>query len=714
MSKWNEGTEHLKSMAINKDKIPTELIDRPQWVSWGGTLNDDGSLNKVPINPKTNRSSSSIDPETWGTIDEALHCTTNHKRYGIGFVFTEEDEYMGIDLDYCIDQEGHMHPTAQDIVGTFQSYTEITPSKRGVHIIIKGKIPEDARNKKNDPNLFDDPKSAVEAYSKSRYFTVTTKIVGVFNTIKEIDDTTLSEFFTKYLPPRKPAVITRMADSKAPISMPDEALITKMKEADNGDKFSRLWAGDISGHDDDDSKADMALCGILAFWAQNNAYKINSLFKLSGLYRPKWERRLGDTTYGYYTINNAMSSKLYNPEGYNRPKIDLIEVADEDYKTDDLIFPAECMAGLAKEFSRLYSDHLESPEQFFFFGFLTCLGTLFADRVTLNSETNPQPRLFTVLLGESADDRKSTVLKKVSNIFSGYDDGFRICWGTGSAEGLSDLFEVDKRLILCYDELKHFVQKSTIASSVLLPCIGTLFENNRFETNTKNKHILMEDVYLSLIAASTVDTYETMFKSTFTDIGFTNRLWIVPGRSTKRISLPPPVPEEEINKIKAGIDNMNWKLGTYTKLSITDEAFTLYNDWYINMTRSVHTKRLETYAKKLMILLTINEGLDEVCLETMEKVIKFCDWQLAVRKKYDPIDAENIYADMEQRVIKHLDRGMLTKRELKQLIARTIKRVGVKYFENTLRNLKESGDIEEVKAGKTVKYRMVSYEKTSE
>ena len=70
-----------------------------------------------------------------------------------------------------------------------------------------------------------------------------------------------------------------------------------------------------------------------------------------------------------------------------------------------------------------------------------------ARQISLNIEISPPPRLYTVLLGESADDRKSTAIKKVVEFFeaaAGDDNvdmimaggGFRVCWGIGSAEGL--------------------------------------------------------------------------------------------------------------------------------------------------------------------------------------------------------------------------------------------------------------------------------------
>lgn len=66
-------------------------------------------------------------------------------------------------------------------------------------------------------------------------------------------------------------------------------MLAKARAAKNGDKFCRLWAGDTSGHGDDDSAADLALLSMLAFYTQDPA-QLDRLFRRSGLYRGKWER----------------------------------------------------------------------------------------------------------------------------------------------------------------------------------------------------------------------------------------------------------------------------------------------------------------------------------------------------------------------------------------------------------------------------------------
>ena len=68
------------------------------------------------------------------------------------------------------------------------------------------------------------------------------------------------------------------------------------------DRFRDLYEGNHSQKSD--SEADMALCGLLAFWTNCNPTQMDSIFRSSGLYRRKWERR----DYRNRTINKAIGN----------------------------------------------------------------------------------------------------------------------------------------------------------------------------------------------------------------------------------------------------------------------------------------------------------------------------------------------------------------------------------------------------------------------
>ena len=90
------------------------------------------------------------------------------------------------------------------------------------------------------------------------------------------------------------------------ITLDDTALLAKAQAAKNSAKFTRLWDGDTSMHNGDDSSADMALCCQLAFWTRDPV-QLDRLFRRSGLMRTKWDAKRGDGTYGERTIDAALA-----------------------------------------------------------------------------------------------------------------------------------------------------------------------------------------------------------------------------------------------------------------------------------------------------------------------------------------------------------------------------------------------------------------------
>jgi hypothetical protein len=247
--------------------------------------------------------------------------------------------------------------------------------------------------------------------------------------------------------------------------------------------------------------------------------------------------------------------------------------------------------------------------------------------------------------------------------------------------------EQDGVLLLAIDEFKAFVSKCKIDSSVLLPCVCTLFENNYYHNSTKRGEIIIDDGYLSIIAASTIDTYSNIWASAFTDIGFNNRLFLVPGTATRRFAIPEPIPKAELDKLGKRLVDIVHMVGTHLELEYSEDAKQRYEDWYLNRESSIHMRRLETYAMRLQPLLAVNEERDIVDLKIVDKSIALCDWQFAVRQEYDPLDADTTMAKMEGAINRALRiKGPLSNRDLQRAV--NASRTGLWFFNKAVANLK--------------------------
>jgi hypothetical protein len=368
-------------------------------------------------------------------------------------------------------------------------------------------------------------------------------------------------------------------------------------------------------------------------------------------------------------------------------------------------FPDEVYTGAAGYFADVYSDYLEAPKQFLFMGYLTALGAVLSRSVRLNSLLDTQPRLFTLLVGESAADRKSTTLNIISKHFKSVVDGFSSCWGIGSAEGLRNVLnkaagddfcvlEQSKPsgTLLIFDEFKSFVSKCQIQTSVLLPCVNSLFESNLYETHTKNKSVTIENAYLSLLAASTLETYERIYTDAFIDIGFPNRVFLVIGTAARRFSIPKKIPENENEILTANLVSVLRHVGHSIELDITSEAAAAYHKWYMNLPKSVFARRLDTYSLRLMQLLAVNDLKSEIDTETVNQATALCNWQLETREYFSPIDADTKIAEMEEKIRRALRKnGGLKEWELKKIS--NAHRAGLWYFGNALKNLKNANEV---------------------
>jgi hypothetical protein len=180
---------------VNAKTIPAELRERPQWVLWRTERRDDRTT-KVPYQPaRPGTRASSTTSTTWGTYEQAVEAAADAD--GIGFVFSTEDPYLGVDLDGCVDPAtGELDAAAAEIVAELSSYSEVSPSGAGMHVIVLAALPDGkGRETKRTPWRHED-RHELALYSQGRFFTIT----GGSGTIAEAQeqiDRLLDRYFTK-------------------------------------------------------------------------------------------------------------------------------------------------------------------------------------------------------------------------------------------------------------------------------------------------------------------------------------------------------------------------------------------------------------------------------------------------------------------------------------------------------------------------------------
>ncbi len=290
-------------MVRDFSRIPQELKTLAQWVLWKPEVRD-GKPTKIPYCPQDSKRKAEADnPATWGLYTQAKRLSQANGFTGIGFEFSADDPFTGIDLDKCRDTEtGIIEPWARDIIKRLNSYTELSPSGGGFHILVKGKLPPGGNRK-----------GKVEMYDQGRYFTMTGAHLEGTPTSIEDRQSELEALHGEIF--GKPQASPKPAAPSLTLSMADSEIIGKARGARNGAKFDLLYRGDWQGAGfPSQSEGDLAFCSIVAFYSQDPA-QIDRIHRASGLSREKWDRAISGSTYGAKTIEKALAgvTETYKP-----------------------------------------------------------------------------------------------------------------------------------------------------------------------------------------------------------------------------------------------------------------------------------------------------------------------------------------------------------------------------------------------------------------
>lgn len=303
--------ENIQKSREMYNNFPDELKQVPNWCNFKfEPRGKDGKISKVPYSCITGRMAKANDPNTWGTFDQAVQGLKNTD--GIGFFFSPP--YFGVDIDHMNDM-GDGDEIQKEFMNTLQSYTELSPSGNGIHVICRGHLPKGGNRK-----------GCFEMYDNGRYFTMTGNMIGNYG-INECTES-IKSLHEKYIgnknPPKKPTggQPQEEGDStplqKIPCggdSQPFHNGLTYefcLSKALNDPKLSNLYHS-TPQDSTDKSKVDMKLANKLAFYLQKDKEWIRQAMFGSGLVRDKWTAH---KDYLDRTIEKAIvrTEKTYDPD----------------------------------------------------------------------------------------------------------------------------------------------------------------------------------------------------------------------------------------------------------------------------------------------------------------------------------------------------------------------------------------------------------------
>lgn len=177
------------------------------------------------------------------------------------------DNIVVIDIDKCV-TNGKLNKFARKIVNKLKSYTEISISGMGIHIVAfaSGLVFDKGRY------YFNNRKLGLEIYPAGftkRFIMFTGNIVNKYDVV-ECTDAVQWVLDTYMVKPN--------ADIKVTVNAPgsylsDETILEKMFTSANGEKTKALWNGGNDGKSA--SEGDLALCNILVFWCGGDEEQMN-------------------------------------------------------------------------------------------------------------------------------------------------------------------------------------------------------------------------------------------------------------------------------------------------------------------------------------------------------------------------------------------------------------------------------------------------------
>lgn len=294
-------------MQDSKEKyevIPPEMKSLKQWVIWGVSEEKP----KSPYNPKTpSVGAKANDAATWADFETAVRASARLGRGGIGFELG--NGIAGIDLDGVINDDGELSEFARTIVDMMNSYTELSPSGRGLHILFRVSEAEETLRGILGGKL-GGKKASIELYFGVHYLTVTGRPYGEVRPLADRTKEAL-QIYSEYLAKTEKKSANQRAENSSHASNPEGMSNSELWEymfnnPVNGHRIRALYNGDISGYASQ-SEAELALCNHLAHYTRNDARRMDMMFRESGLYRDKWDEQHGSQTYGEMTIAEAIS-----------------------------------------------------------------------------------------------------------------------------------------------------------------------------------------------------------------------------------------------------------------------------------------------------------------------------------------------------------------------------------------------------------------------
>jgi putative DNA primase/helicase len=283
---------------LDPNATPRELWPYRQFVPWKYVDRGKPKPDKVPVNARTLGNAGSTWPNTWADIRTAVTAyQANDDLAGIAYVLTAHDPYAMVDIDNCI-IDGQFSQLAIDVICTLRTYTEFSPSKKGLRLFV---------HCQEQPDAIKRPE--IEIYSRERFATLTGDVVNPAP-ITKVDS--LDWFIDKFVPKQEqqskndPQLSFSCVNRGASLSSDDSELWDYIFRINT--LARSIYNGDLSNvRNGDNSRAVILLLNSLALHTKGDAARMERMIYQAHLDKTKWNEKRKNQTWLDGRIRDAIN-----------------------------------------------------------------------------------------------------------------------------------------------------------------------------------------------------------------------------------------------------------------------------------------------------------------------------------------------------------------------------------------------------------------------
>src|SRR5580704_1559265 len=239
------------------------------------------------------------------------------------------------------------------------------------------------------------------------------------------------------------------------------------------------------------------------------------------------------------------------PGGFDSASKDTASPSDEEgaeaqQEPTAMTMPAMVYHGLSARFVDALRKSTEAPREFRLAAFLTIVGALIGRQAWVTYSRPTYPNLFTLLVGETASARKSTVMAFALDLMTAVVESTQAkvkpLYGLASVEGLAAAMKNGDspdpyRIVVIEDELKSLLRKAQQKGvSNLIPRLTELYNcGPSFEVNTKTDKAIIKNPFACIVSASTPVWFAESIGESEISGGFLNRWTMFAGKIERLI-----------------------------------------------------------------------------------------------------------------------------------------------------------------------------------